>query len=287
MAQRARARRFNGRLSEVSIAPQKSGFPSGAAVLIAVAALAIFCLGARAATPQPAVPSSGVTLASAIDRANAYYQSRENLDNLRKAISILQQHVASDSRDYEAWWRIAEYDCYLGRRLPHSQKKPVIEQGVIAGQKAETLQPNRPEGHFWTGVDEGLLADASGLFGGLELIDPIRNEMQTVLKIDPDYLQDGAERVLGRLYYRIPFFKGGDDQRSVQLLESCLRRYPRNSLTMLYLADSYRAVGRIEDARRMLEGILHLSPVLNDGPELAENQTAARQELEKYFHASL
>ena len=242
---------------------------------------ALFCLVACAA------PSPAITSTSAIYRADSYYQNRQDLNNLRKAIDILEEHVASDSRDYEAWWRIAKYDCVLARRLPKSQKKPVVEQGVTAGQKAEILQPARPEGHFWTGVDEGLLAEIRGLFGGLELVDSIHNEMETVLKIDPNYLQDGAERVLGRLYYRIPFFKGGNDQRSIQYLESCLRRYPANSLTMLYLADSYRAVGRVEDARRMLQGILHLSPTHDDGPELAENQAAARQELEKYFHASL
>ena len=271
----------------MSIALRKSEFHSCATGLIAVAIWAVFCPSARAAAPKPAASSPAPALASVITRADTYYQSRENLNNLRKAIAILQQHVASDSRDYEAWWRISEYDCVLARHLPHSEKNPVIEEGVTAGQKAENLQPGRPEGHFWTGVNEGLLAEVRGLFGGLELIDSIRNEMETVLKLDPDYLQDGAERVLGRLYYRIPFFKGGDNQRTVQLLEHCLTHYPGNSLTMLYLADSYRAVGRLEDARRMLEEILHLSSAPGDGPELAENQAAARQKLEKYFHASL
>ncbi|MGH9355805.1 MAG: tetratricopeptide repeat protein, partial [Terriglobia bacterium] len=210
-----------------------------------------------------------------------------DLSNLREAIGILQKHVASDARDYGAWWRIAKYDCYLARRLPDKQKKPIVEQGVTAGQRAEQLQPARPEGHYWTGVDEGLLAEARGLFGGLELIDSVRNEMETVLKMDPNYLEDGAERVLGRLYYLAPFFKGGNNQHSVRLLEHCLKLYPENSLTMLYLADSYRAVGRINDARRMLERVLHLLPPPDYGPELAENQAVARRELEKYFHASL
>ncbi len=245
-----------------------------------------FCLGAPADAAESSTSSPPPGLPQAIRQADAYYQQRENPDNLRKAVAILEQYVASEPRDYEAWWRIAEYDCYLGRRLPDTQEKPVVEQGITAGKRAENLRPNSPEGHFWTGVDEGLLANVRGLLGGLALIGPVKNEMQAVLRLDPDYWQDGAERVLGRLYYRLPFFKGGNDQRSIQLLEHCLKQYPDNSLTMLYLADSYRAAKRLDDARSLLKEILRLSPAPGNKPDLTQDQAEARKELKKYFHAS-
>ncbi|MGH9377765.1 MAG: tetratricopeptide repeat protein, partial [Terriglobia bacterium] len=81
-----------------------------------------------------------------------------------------------------------------------------------------------------------------------------------------------------------PFFKGGDKNLSVRVLEHCLRRYPRNSLTMLYLADSYRSTGRRGDARKLLDEIIDLKPTPADAPELADNQAQARWELQKYFH---
>lgn len=223
---------------------------------------------------------------SPIYQADDYYLGRRNLENVRKALDILKGDVAHHPDDYEAWWRISEYDCYLARHLPDSRGKPIFEEGVEAGRKAENLDPKRPEGHFWTGANEGLLAEASNLFIGLRMVASVRNEMQTVMKLVPGYQQYGAERILGRLYFRLPFFAGGNKQLSIHLLEDCLKRYPDNSLTLLYLADSYRSVGRREDARRLLERMLKLCPDPLYGPEQADNQAAAREELRKYFHRS-
>jgi tetratricopeptide (TPR) repeat protein len=219
-------------------------------------------------------------------QADDYYQARRDLDNVRKAISILRSAVSRDPNDYEAWWRIAEYDSFLARRGPRKQQKATLQQGIAAGKRAESLQAGRPEGHFWTGADEGLLAEDSNVITGLRLISPVRSEMQTVMKIDPDYQQYGAERILGRLYYEAPFFRGGDKELSVRLLEDCLKRYPDNSLTMLYLADCYLSVGRRGDARKMLERMLALCPDPNYEPELLANQAAARRDLKKYFNES-
>jgi tetratricopeptide (TPR) repeat protein len=243
------------------------------------------CIAALACM-LPYVSPAEAALQGAISRAESYYKGRRDLENVQKALAILRSHISSHPQDYEAWWRISEYDCYLARHVPDEQQKAILEDGIVAGQKAEAIDPHRPEGHFWTGANEGLLAEDVGLLKGLRMVDSIRQELETVMKIDPNYQQYGAERLLGRFYYRAPFFKGGDKQRSVQLLEDCLKRYPDNSLTMLYLADSYRAVGRREDARRMLERILHMDSEPGYGPELADNQAAAREELQRYFHAS-
>lgn len=215
--------------------------------------------------------------------ADDYYQGRRNLENVRTAISIVESAVSRKPNDYEAWWRIAEYDCFLARHSPKKKQKPILQAGIAAGKRAESLQPDRPEGHFWTGVNEGLLGEQSNVITGLRLINPVRTEMQTVMRLDPNYEQYGAERILGRLYYEAPFFRGGDKQLSVRLLEDCLRRYPNNSLTLLYLADSYLGVGRRKDAQAMLKRLLALCPDPNAEPELLTNQAAAREKLKRYF----
>jgi tetratricopeptide (TPR) repeat protein len=242
----------------------------------------IFCSLLAGCAAQGASRSNSI-LSSPESRADDYYQARRDLDNVRKAISILEPAASRNPNDYEAWWRIAEYDCFLARHLRGKQKKVVLRDGIQAGKRAEALQPKRPEGHFWTAANEGLLAEDSSVFTGLRLIDPVRNEMQLVMKLDPNYQQYGAERILGRLYYEAPFFKGGDKQLSIRLLEDCFKRYPDNSLTMLYLADSYMAVGRREDARKMLARILALCPDPIYEPELLGNQAAARDKLKRYF----
>lgn len=264
----------------------RSGLPGvdGARIISRVLLAAVAIMLAGICAEMGAKAAAGASVSGAIERADAYYQHRGDLENVRKALAIVQAEAAKNPQSYAAWWRIAEYDCYLARHLPDNQQIPVLEEGVKAGKKAEALEPSRPEGHFWTGTDQGLLGEDRGLWGGLHLIDPVRDEMQTVLKLDPNYQEDGAERVLGRLYYEAPFFKGGDKNLSVRVLQHCLERFPGNSLTMLYLADSYRSTGRREQARKLLEKMLTLRPTLADAPELADNQADARRELKKYFH---
>lgn len=229
-------------------------------------------------------PLSKTNVAVTIANADHLYAARADLQNVRRAIAMLREVVRSDPQSYEAWWRIAENDCYLARHVPDKQQNALLEDGIAAAKKAEALDTTRPEGHFWAGANMGLLAENRGLWGGLRLIAPIRNEMQQVLKIDPSYMEDGADRILGRLYYEAPFFDGGNKQLSVHLLQLCLKRYPGDSLTMIYLADSYRATGRRSDARKMLEQILKLHSDPINGPELAEYQAQARRDLERYFH---
>jgi len=115
----------------------------------------------------------------------------------------------------------------------------------------------------------------------MRLIDTIRKEMEATIKLDRDYEEASGLRTLARVYYRAPFFKGGDKHRSIELLEDCLRRHPDDSLSMLYLAESYIAVGRREDARKALERMLSLCPDPEYDPELADNQAEARALLTK------
>ncbi|MGH9397019.1 MAG: tetratricopeptide repeat protein [Terriglobia bacterium] len=258
---------------------------AGARILGRVLAwLLALCLLSVGGTSAASSVETG--LSSAIARADSLYRDRENPDNVRKAIAILRGELEQHPQSYDAWWRIAEYDCYLAQHVPDKQQDSILKDGVAAGKKAEALDPGRPEGHFWAGANMGLLAENRGIWGGLHLIDPVRDEMQKVIKLDPDYMEYGAERILGRLYYEAPFFKGGNKQLSVRLLEDCLKRYPGDSLTMIYLADSYRATGRREDARKMLERVLSLNSDPANGPALADYKAQARQDLEKYFHVA-
>lgn len=215
--------------------------------------------------------------------ADDYYLGRGNLANVDRALEILRQQVGEHSEDYEAWWRISRAQNFLGRMNDGHDDKTAVRQfeaGADAGRRAVKLRPNGVEGHFWLGVNLGLIGEEQGLIRGLRLVDPVRKEMETVMRLDPDYEQLGAQRILARLYYRAPFFKGGDKERSIELLQDCLRRYPSDSFALLYLADDYLAVGRRAEARKILRQILDLCPDPLYGPELASNQSEARDRLE-------
>lgn len=215
--------------------------------------------------------------------ADDFYLGRGNLANVDQALQLLRQQVAEHSDDYDAWWRISRAQNFLGRVNDGHDDRTALhdfEAGADSGRRAVRLRPNRPEGHFWLGANLGLIGEEEGLLRGLRLVDPVRTEMETVMRLDPDYEQSGAQRILARLYYRAPFFKGGDKQRSIQLLQDCLKRYPSDSFALLYLADDYLSVGRRAEARRIFERILDLCPDPLYGPELANNQAEARERLQ-------
>lgn len=219
--------------------------------------------------------------------ADRLYQQRADYGKAQQGVQVLHDVLAEDSNNFDAWWRLARLNNFIGRQQDdrNDDKNAVrtFEAGVDAGRRAVSLQPNRVEGHFWLGANYGLLAEEEGWIKGLRLVDTVRAEMQTVIRLDPNYEEAAGQRTLARLYYRAPFFKGGDKQRSIQLLEDCLRRFPTDSFSLLYLGDDYLAVGRRDEARQLFEKVLSLGPDPAHEPELAENQNEARRRLQTEF----
>jgi tetratricopeptide (TPR) repeat protein len=247
----------------------------------AIAPLLLLALVAPAAAATAA--DGGQTLASLVIQADDYYQGRWNIGNVVKGLALLHQEVARNPQDYEAWWRIAEFDSYLARHDDGPVELKELEEGIDAGKKAAALAPARPEGHFWLGADYGLYAQEQNLFQALRYVDRIRQEMQTVEKIDPNYNQCGAQRTLARVDYEVPPLLGGNKKESVALLQDSLKKCPKGSLTMLYLAQSLLALGRKDEARVQLENLLKLCPDPLYGPEQEQNQVEARDLLAKDF----
>ena len=242
-----------------------------------------FGLYAGLSTAAPA--SHSRPLSVLVRQSDDYYLGRQNAENVRKALVLLREAVSKNPEDYEAWWRISKFTCYVARQRAEPEELKLLEEAIEAGKKAVALQPDRPEGHFWLGANYGLSAEERGFLKGLFLVDTIRREMEAVVRLDPDYEQAAGLRTLARVDYRAPFFKGGDKRRSIRLLEECLKRYSEDSLAMLYLADSLLAVGRRDEAREQLEKILSLCPDPQYAPELAENQEEARARLARYFQS--
>jgi cytochrome c-type biogenesis protein CcmH/NrfG len=248
------------------------------------AGVAIACAsGLRAASATRTPPTRADLFSSRVVMADDFYLGRGNLANVDRAVEVLRQQVAERPDDYEAWWRISRAQNFLGRVNDGHDDKAALRQfesGADAGRRAVRLRPNGVEGHFWLGANLGLIGEEQGLFRGLRLVDPVRKEMETVMRLDPNYEQLGAQRILARVYYRAPFFKGGDKARSIELLQDCLKRYPFNSFALLYLAEDYLSVGRRAEARKILKQILDLCPDPLYGPELLSNQAEARDTLQ-------
>ena len=130
--------------------------------------------------------------------ADALYADRANLASARRAAGIWSAALAADARDFDAAWKLARADYWLGGHGPDVERRKDLEQGIDAGRKAVAAQPKRPEGHFWIAANMGALAESFGVRQGLKYRKPIKEALETVLRLDAAFLDGSADRALGR-----------------------------------------------------------------------------------------
>src|SRR5262245_38683016 len=157
-----------------------------------------------------------------VSKANDHYELRENKEDLQQAIDLYEKALKSDPKNYEAAWRLAKARWYEGKFGGVSDLVSVFTKGADAGKLAVEIKPTGCYGHFWYGVNLALVAENSGKLHALGLIDNIKDEMKRTLELDPNCECGGPQRVLGKLYSKIPFFKGGSKSKAISYLNESL-----------------------------------------------------------------
>ena len=156
------------------------------------------------------------------------YRDRATVGSAVQAAGIWEQRLAANPQDFESAWKLARACYWLGNRAPQVERRMYLERGVDVSRRASTLEPKRPEGHFWLAANMGTLAESFGLRQGLRYRGPIREALEIVLKLDPGFMGGSADRALGRWYFKVPGLFGGSNERSVEHLRRSLT-YNANS----------------------------------------------------------
>jgi tetratricopeptide (TPR) repeat protein len=188
---------------------------------------------------------------------DALYRDRENVASATRAAEIWTARLAADPKDFESAWKLSRVRYWLGTNgLPAPQRKAALEAGIEAARKAAALQPTRPEGHFWIAANMGALAESFGLRQGIRYRGPIRDEIETVLKLDPSFVQGSPDRAMGRWYYKVPGLFGGNKKKSEEHLRKALAYNPQSIITLLFLAETLVELDRPAEARKYLEAAI-------------------------------
>lgn len=215
--------------------------------------------GTRSEAPV-AAPAETVPVADLISQADKLYEQREDLARVREGLALLRRARTADFNNYDAAWRLAMFDYYLGAHTKDADESDnAFREGVEAGEAAVRLQEGKPEGHFWLGANMGGRAQASSL-SGLADAEDIRREMEIVLKLDEGFEGGAAYMVLGQIDLELPRIMGGDPQAGLKNLEKGLKFGENNVLLRLRLAEGYLATGRKDDARKHLNVLLNMKP---------------------------
>lgn len=224
----------------------------------------------EAALDKAAVPDM-------IAQADKLYTERADLARAREGVTLLRRSLATDTGNYDAAWRLARFDYFLGfHTTSETERESAYREGAEAGQRAVKLQEGKPEGHFWLAANIGGKAQVSPL-NGVTAVDEIRGEMERVIQLDEGFQAGSAYMGLGQLYLEAPSMLGGDPKKGLDILEKGRRFGEENAIYHVRLAQAYIAADRKEDARRELDKVQNMKPDPNYLPEYNDAVAEARK----------
>jgi tetratricopeptide (TPR) repeat protein len=136
------------------------------------------------------------------------------LENYQKSIPLYTQATAKDPANFEALWKCAR----AHREYAHAAKKQNVadwkslcaehgKMGMQFAQKAIDLQPDKPDGHYYYGVNVGIYSDGVSIVTALAegLKDKTQSSFEKAYALDKSYKQGGPMLSLGRFWSVLPW----------------------------------------------------------------------------------
>jgi tetratricopeptide (TPR) repeat protein len=231
--------------------------------------VAVFCFAAFL------FPQSAEEL---IEQADKLYFEMKDMSAAKEAEALyLKAQGLTDSK-YDVFWRLARVLFYIGEHTEKKkEKKGIFARGVYYAEKAVELEPEKPDGHYWLGVNHGKVGETRGILKSLSLVKPIKNAMNKVIELERSYEEGGPDRVLGRVYYKLPGFAGGDKKKSLEHLLKSIEYGPEDALSRIYLAETYLALKEKDKAKEELEYVVNMESDDRWRTAIDENKELARE----------
>jgi hypothetical protein len=213
--------------------------------------------------------------------ADVLYADRTDLSSAQRAADLWSAELAERPAAFEPAWKLARACYWLGGHAPDKQRRTFLERGIRAGRQATAAEPSKPEGHFWTAANMGALAESFGLVQGLKYRGAIKRELETVLRLDPAFMEGSANRALGRWYFKVPRLFGGSNARAEVHLRASLKYNQDSTISHLFLAEVLIDEGRQDEARVELQRVIDAPVSAEWAPEDQDFKQRARALLTK------
>jgi len=136
------------------------------------------------------------------------------LENYKQTIELLEKELSANPDSYEANWKCArayrEYGNDAKKKKVEGWKKICAEYGKKGMQyalKAIELNPDRPDGHYYYGLNVGIYSDGVSIFTALSegLKDKTQSSFEKTYEIDKTYKEAGPMLSLGRFWAVLPW----------------------------------------------------------------------------------
>lgn len=224
-----------------------------------------------------------VSIPDIIKESDSLFAQRIDVAKLREAVQTISRARNADERSFEIEWRFAKYNYFLGKQITNEKEADkILKDGYAAGLIASRIEPNKPEGYFWAGANLGEQAKRSPITVGLKSKDEIRQLMNKVIEIQPDYQGASAFDALGQLELATRL-TGGSAEKAVELLEKSFQYEKENYYIYLHLAEAYLAVEKPAEAKKQLEYLFKMKPKPEYEVEIKEVLEKAKKMLDTKF----
>jgi len=194
-----------------------------------------------------------------IAQGDKLYAEMKDMATAQEALSKYREAVGKAENKFEVFWKLSRILYYIGSRTESKEEKKIIfGQGIYYAKKAVALEPEKPDGHYWLGVSYGVYGETRGVLKSLSFVKPIKEAMNKIIELDREYEDGGPDRVLGRVYFKVPGFAGGSKKKSREHLLKSKELGPNDALTRCYLADTFLSLEEVDKAREELEYVLSM-----------------------------
>jgi tetratricopeptide (TPR) repeat protein len=215
-------------------------------------------------------PEQDAAVAKALRIGDEAYAKREEEGSAAKAVEAYKKAIALDETCVEAQWKAARAHFWIGTHENESAKAAVVfREGIEFAKLAVATDENSLHAHYWLAVLYGLFGMVRGIAQSLHMVEPMKKELEWLNQKDEKFQDGGAHRMLGRMFFKLPGFKGGDNNKAIEHLRRAVELAPKNLLNYFYLAEVYYAESRRKEAKEALLTMLEQP----DDPEwLPENK---------------
>jgi tetratricopeptide (TPR) repeat protein len=181
-----------------------------------------------------------------------YHEDPAHLDALRDS---LERAAKADPRP-QTLVALAEI-CFIWgdvRATTADQRLEAYDRGREAAKRALEADPKNALAHFWYATNSGRWAQTKGVLRSLFLLPTIKEEIQTVLDLAPNFT--GVYSLAGNVYYEVPGLFGGDMVKAEEMFRRGLALDPKFTGMRVGLGKVLIKEGRVAEARRELQAVL-------------------------------
>jgi hypothetical protein len=235
-------------------------------------------------------------------KALGLYQQRAVVDasgkytNVHSALELLKgAATAAEDEDLKFDIAVLSSRCnyWIGQHsVDKDAKIASFQLAMDAATEAKTISDDYAEGFYFYGVALGRWAEANGVTSSLGRKDELMQSMKdTKVRTTREDAKGetidgmGPDRILGRTYYKLPFFAGGSRSESLKYLGNAHKAEPKYFLNGIFFAETLADGGSTAEtaqACQILKDVSIKNPEDGYANRLPENKEDIEDALKAY-----